>query len=89
MQDPDQFWYLPGPVTLARGGPDKKAEFSFIKYKPAAVAGGAKGGGFLMFKVNLQLDPALEGKILSAVSSGVRESQSCQRSNLMKVQSSV
>jgi hypothetical protein len=70
--DPNQFWYLPGPVTLARGGPDEKAEFSFIKYKPAAVAGGAKGGGFLMFKVNLQLDPALEGKILSAVSSGVR-----------------
>lgn len=70
--DPNQFWYLPGPVSLARSGSDKKAEFSFIKYKPAAVAGGAKGGGFLMFKVNLQLDPALERKILSAVSSGVR-----------------
>lgn len=70
--DPNQFWYLPGPVALARSGPDKKAEFSFIKYKPAAVAGGAKGGGFLMFKVSLQLDPALERKIISAVSSGVR-----------------
>ncbi len=69
--DPNQFWYLPGPVALARSGPDKKAAFSFIKYKPAAVAGGAKGGGFLMFEVNLVLDPALEAKILSAVSSGV------------------
>jgi hypothetical protein len=69
--DPNQFWYLPGPVALARSGPDKKAAFSFIKYKPAAVAGGAKGGGFLMFEVNLVLDPMLEGKILSAVSSGV------------------
>ena len=42
--DPDQFWYLPGPVQLARR-PDGEQEFTFIKYKPAAVAGGAKGGG--------------------------------------------
>lgn len=69
--DPNQFWYLPGPVALAKSGPDKKAEFSFIKYKPAAVSGGAKGGGFLSFKANLQLDPALEQKILSEVSPGI------------------
>lgn len=70
--DPNQFWYLPGPVALGRSGPDKETEFSFIKYKPAAVVGGAKGGGFLMFKVNLRLDPTLERKILSAVSFGVK-----------------
>ncbi|MBD2864935.1 hypothetical protein [Paenibacillus oceani] len=61
--DPSQFWYLPGPVQLARRG--GRAAFTFIKYKPAAVAAGAKGGGFLMFEVNLRLDPDLERRILS------------------------
>ena len=67
--DPSQFWYLPGPVNLARKGADRRAAFTLIEYRPAAVAGGAKGGGFLSFEVNLHLDPALEGKILSKVSS--------------------
>lgn len=61
--DPSQFWYLPGPVQLARRG--GQAAFTFIKYKPAAVAGGAEGGGFLMFEVNLRLDPELERRIIS------------------------
>ena len=30
--DPDQFWYLPGPVQLARRQPDNRAAFTFIKY---------------------------------------------------------
>lgn len=62
--DPDQFWYLPGPVQLARR-PDGDQAFTFIKYKPAAVAGGAKGGGFLMFQVDLRLEPDLERRIMS------------------------
>ncbi|MBE9013157.1 hypothetical protein IQ250_23435, partial [Pseudanabaenaceae cyanobacterium LEGE 13415] len=62
--DPNQFWYLPRPVKFARRGVDKRASFTFIKYKPAAVAGGAKGGGYLMFDVDLQLDPAVEQRIL-------------------------
>ena len=62
--DPDQFWYLPGPVQLARR-PDGEQAFTFIKYKPAAVAGGAKGGGFLMFQVDLRLAPDLERRIMS------------------------
>lgn len=61
--DPNQFWYLPGPVQLSRR--DGRAAFTFIKYKPAAVAGGAKGGGFLTFEVDLRLDPVLERRILS------------------------
>ena len=62
--DPDQFWYLPGPVQLARDE-EGQAAFTFIKYKPAAVAGGAKGGGFLTFEVDLRLSPDLERRILS------------------------
>jgi hypothetical protein len=62
--DLDQFWYLPGPVQLARDE-EGRAAFTFIQYKPAAVAAGAKGGGFLMFRVNLRLTPDLERRILS------------------------
>lgn len=65
--DPNQFWYLPGPVQLARR--EGRAVLTFIKYKPAAVAGGAKGGGFLIFEVNLRLDPGLERRILSKLRS--------------------
>ncbi|HMF89472.1 MAG TPA: hypothetical protein VKL40_02430 [Candidatus Angelobacter sp.] len=65
--DPNQFWYLPGPVTLARR-PDNQADFTLIKYKPAAVEGGAKGGGFVMFSTCLKLDRATEGKIMSRLS---------------------
>lgn len=66
--DPDQFWYLPGPVQLARR-PDGSQAFTFIKYKPAAVTGGAKGGGFLIFQVDLRLEPDLERRILSRLRS--------------------
>ena len=65
--DPNQFWYLPGPVSLARRT-DGQSVFTFIKYKPAAVEGGAKGGGFVMFATSLKLDRATEGRIKSRLS---------------------
>ena len=67
--DPNQFWYLPGPVSLARRRKDSKADLTFIKYKPSAVGGGVKGGGFVTFTVNLRLDDDLERRILSKLSS--------------------
>jgi hypothetical protein len=67
--DPSQFWYLPGPVRIARRREDDRASFTFIKYKPAAVAGGAKGGGFVTFEVNLKLDTEQERRILSKLRS--------------------
>lgn len=70
--DPNQFWYLPGPVALARRLPDRRAAFTFIKYKPAAVSGGAKGGGFAMFETALRLDPAIERRILGKLSAIAR-----------------
>lgn len=63
--DPEQFWYLPGPVSVARRLPDKRAIFDFIKYRPAAVSGGAKGGGFLVLQTALRLDPSVERRIVS------------------------
>ena len=62
--DPSQFWYLPGPPRLGRRALDQRAAFTFIKYKPAAVAGGARGGGFVTFEVNLRLDPEQERRAL-------------------------
>lgn len=67
--DPEQYWYLPGPVTLSRRA-DGRANFSFIKFKPGAVSGGAKGGGFLAFGVCLKLDPKTESKIRSKLGLG-------------------
>ncbi|MCO6419644.1 hypothetical protein JYK14_26260 [Siccirubricoccus sp. KC 17139] len=69
--DPLQFWYLPAPVALARR-PDNSGAFTFIKYRPAAVAGGAKGGGFAMFEVNLRLPPAVEQRIRGQLAALVR-----------------
>ncbi len=65
--DPNQFWYLPGPVALARDRTSHEADFLFLKFRPAAVQGGAKGGGFVMFTVNLQPDANLENRILGRV----------------------
>jgi hypothetical protein len=63
--DPNQFWYLPTPVKLVQRPGDHQSTFTCIKYKPAAVAAGAKGGGFLLFEVNLRLDSQMEQRILA------------------------
>lgn len=66
--DPSQFWYLPGPVQLGRRARDNRASFTFIKY--GNVSGDSiEGRGFLMFEVDLKLDPDVERKIMSRISS--------------------
>jgi hypothetical protein len=65
--DANQFWYLPGPVSLARDAYTREAQFLLLEYRPAAVTAGAHGGGFLMFTVNLQPDPHLEQRLLARV----------------------
>lgn len=67
--DPNQFWYLPGPVTLARREGDNQPAFSFIKYKPAVAEGGVKGGGFAMIETTLELSTSRRAKILAALMS--------------------
>jgi hypothetical protein len=65
--DPNLWWHGPGPVALTRG-PDGQAAFTFIKYKPAAVQAGAKGGGFVMFGTDLRLPDTTRAKILAQAS---------------------
>lgn len=66
--DQNQFWYLPGPVQLARRAQDNRAAFTIIKY--GNVSGDSvEGRGFFMFEVNLKLDPNVERKIMSRISS--------------------
>jgi hypothetical protein len=60
--DPNLWWHGPGPVALARG-PDGQAAFTFIKYRPAVVQAGVKGGGFVMFGTDLHLPDATRAKI--------------------------
>lgn len=67
--DPNQFWYLPAPIQLSRRREDNRAAFTLIKYRPAAAGTAARGGGFLMFEVNLRLDPLLERRIRSRLAS--------------------
>lgn len=65
--DPNTFWYLPGPVDLARRDTDGRLAFSCLKYKSATPGGGVKGGGFLMFESTLKLPDRLEQRILARV----------------------
>jgi hypothetical protein len=65
--DKNQFWCLPAPVGLARRGPDKDAQLTFIGYRSATPGQGEAGGGFLMFEVNLAIEEATRTKILAAV----------------------
>jgi hypothetical protein len=65
--DKNLFWYLSGPVQLARRPESNRAAFSFIKYKPAVAGAGVKGGGFAMFETTLALTEGEKNRILGAV----------------------
>ncbi|MFD0724434.1 hypothetical protein [Lysobacter brunescens] len=66
--DPSQFWYLPGPVSLARREADQRAKFTFLKYKnrPGAAR---RGGGYLMIETELALDRDLERRVTERLAS--------------------
>lgn len=52
--DPNQFWYLPGPVQLARRPADNRPDFTLVSYRKSGT-NGAQGGGFLSFGVDCHL----------------------------------
>jgi hypothetical protein len=64
-RDKNQFWYLPGPVGLARNREDNRRMLSLIKYRNIPTERGDLGGGFMTFETNLRLPDETESKILS------------------------
>lgn len=66
--DPNQFWYLPAPVALEKRE-DGDPQFTLIKYRPAEVAAGVQGGGYLMFTAAVPLNKSAEGRIKAQISS--------------------
>ena len=53
--DPNQFWYLPGPVSLATLPGTNEPQFLLIEYTPDVASTGVKGVGFLNVTVCLKL----------------------------------
>ena len=64
--DKKQWGYLATQVELGKT-PDGSPAFSFIEYKPAAVAAGVKGGGYLSFRSQIVLPEATRQRILGRI----------------------
>lgn len=64
--NPNQFWYLPGPVQLARRPADDRPDFTLVSYRKSGT-NGAKGGGFLSFGVDCHLSEDRRGAIRDRV----------------------
>jgi hypothetical protein len=65
--DPNQFWYLPGPVTLARMPDSDEPQFLLIMYAPDVTAGGIKGVGFLNLTLALRLSDDTQERIIGQI----------------------
>jgi hypothetical protein len=65
--DPLQYWYLPGPVQLARDS-TQRPHLTLIQYVGRADID-LDDGGFLLFEVNLRLDPDIERQMRSRLRS--------------------
>jgi len=65
--DPNQFWYLPGPVTLARREGSNEPALSFIKFKDTGGDGDTRGGGFAMLETTLALSDTRRSRILGGL----------------------
>jgi hypothetical protein len=66
--DPNQFWYLPGPVSLAMQPGGTEPQFLLIEYAPDVAATGVSGVGFLQVTLCLKLDPDTQAKALAQIS---------------------
>ncbi|MGB7604081.1 MAG: hypothetical protein WBL93_01260 [Lutisporaceae bacterium] len=66
-EDPDLFYFLPGPVSLAQNQQSKEKIFHIWMYRKEAGSETGDGGGFLNFEVNLDLGENLKEDILSAL----------------------
>ena len=67
--DPNQFWYLPGPVGLETEADSNEPQFLMILYTPDVAAAGIKGTGFLNVTVALKVSDMTQAKIIGQIRS--------------------
>lgn len=66
-QDPNQFWYLPGPVGLANIPDSTEPQFLLIMYAPDCASNGIKGVGFLNVTLALKLSDDAREDIMGQI----------------------
>jgi hypothetical protein len=65
--DPNQFWYLPGPVGLAKMPESDEPQFLLIMYTPDLASTGVKGVGFLNVTLALTLSDTAHDDIVGQI----------------------
>ena len=65
--DPNQFWYLPGPVGLAKLPDSDEPQFLLIMYTPDVASNGIKGVGFLNVTLALKLSDEAHDDIVGQI----------------------
>src|SRR5277367_6690908 len=65
--DPNQFWYLPGPVGLESEADSTEPQFLLILYTPDVAAAGIKGTGFLNVTLALKLSDMTQSRIIGQI----------------------
>jgi hypothetical protein len=65
--DPNQFWYLPGPVGLAKLPDSDEPQFLLTMFAEDVAASGVQGGGFLNVTLALVPSDATKSKIMGQI----------------------
>jgi hypothetical protein len=67
--DPNQFWYLPGPVGLESEADSTEPQFLLIMYAPDVANAGIQGAGFLNVTLALKVSDDTQSKIVGQIRS--------------------
>jgi hypothetical protein len=67
--DKNQFWYLPGPVTLEKQDGTGEPEFLLTMFAPDVAASGVQGSGFLTVTLCLNVSDMTKSKIMGQIRS--------------------
>jgi hypothetical protein len=67
--DPNQYWYLPGPVGLESEADSTEPQFLLIMYAPDVASAGIQGAGFLNVTLALKVSDEAQSKIIGEIRS--------------------
>jgi hypothetical protein len=65
--DPNQFWYLPGPVGLETEQGSSEPQFLMTLYTPDVATAGIQGSGFLNLTLALKVDDMTQSTIIGKI----------------------